>query len=78
MIQGSLTVFTGLVELKATLIEMTPDGPGMKVVVDGGSLAEGVQIGDSISVSGCCLTVVNIDGHHLSFQDIRARPFVRQ
>lgn len=61
-------MFTGLVELKATLIEMTPDGPGMKVVVDGGPLAEGVQIGDSISVSGCCLTVVQIDGNHLSFQ----------
>ena len=61
-------MFTGLVELKATLTEMNPDGPGMMVVVDAGSIAEGVQIGDSISVSGCCLTVVEINGNTLSFQ----------
>ncbi len=61
-------MFTGLVELKAALIEMTPEGPGMKVVVDGGPLADGVQIGDSLSVSGCCLTVVEMDGNQLSFQ----------
>lgn len=61
-------MFTGLVELKATLTKMTPDGPGMMVTVDAGALADGVQIGDSISVSGCCLTVVEIKGQSLCFQ----------
>ncbi|MCH2122968.1 MAG: riboflavin synthase [Pirellulaceae bacterium] len=63
-----MAVFTGLVERKANLIEMIPEGPGMKVVVDGGELADGVAIGDSISVSGCCLTVIELDGQQLAFQ----------
>ncbi len=33
-----------------------------------GDLADGVAIGDSIAINGCCLTVVAIAGELLSFQ----------
>lgn len=58
-------MFTGLVETKAAVLEIRPDGPGHVVVVDG-SLVMGAgdqkrtAIGDSICINGCCLTVVEI------------------
>ncbi|MEM9825573.1 MAG: riboflavin synthase [Planctomycetota bacterium] len=43
-------------------------GPGRRYRIDAGQTAEGVQIGDSIAINGCCLTVVAIDGSVLDFE----------
>jgi riboflavin synthase len=51
-------VFTGLVEDKGTLRGRTPRGPGARVVV-GTSLGP-LELGESISVDGVCLTVATI------------------
>jgi riboflavin synthase len=54
-------MFTGLVELKGNLARRTRRGPGYRLAVEGalGALA----LGESISVSGACLTVVSSDAH---------------
>jgi len=61
-------VFTGLVEGKGQVSQILLEGPGCRLVIDAGSVASGVAIGDSIAISGCCLTVVSLEGSHLSFQ----------
>ena len=44
-----------------TLLVHLPSQPGAQV-----SVADGMKLGDSISVNGCCLTVVEFDAHHFS------------
>lgn len=61
-------MFTGLVEGMATILEMNTVGPGMLLSLDLHELSDGVKIGDSISVAGCCLTVVKIDGSICQFE----------
>ncbi|MCR9119717.1 MAG: riboflavin synthase, partial [bacterium] len=60
-------VFTGLVEALGRVIEVQSRPPGMRLVVDAGEVASDAVLGDSISVNGCCLTVVEIDGNKLAF-----------
>ena len=45
-----------------------------------GALAEGAQIGDSIAINGCCLTVTAIEGAQLGFdllEETQARTNLR-
>lgn len=61
-------MFTGLVEGLGQLVSVASEGPGKRLSIDVQSLAEGVELGDSISISGCCLTVVEIRGTVLDFE----------
>lgn len=61
-------MFTGLVQALATVMQVTPVGPGKRLSIDAPSLAEAAAIGDSIALNGCCLTVVEIAGPLLSFE----------
>ena len=66
-------MFTGLVEALATVIEVRPEPPGVRVVIAipknfSGPGSEQVRIGDSIALNGCCLTVVAVNGDRLEFQ----------
>lgn len=61
-------MFTGLVQSLAEVVAMVPEGPGVRVVVRDAELAATKQLGDSICVNGCCLTVVAIDADTLAFQ----------
>jgi riboflavin synthase len=61
-------MFTGLVESLATIAAVVPEPPGVRVVIDGGIIAADATLGDSICVSGCCLSVVQINGDQLAFQ----------
>ena len=54
-------MFTGLVETKGTITSIDDQPPGKRLTIDAGCVAEGAAIGDSISINGCCLTVVAID-----------------
>lgn len=51
-------MFSGLVELQAPLVEKSDAPPGVRLGVDAPLIASGAVIGESICVSGCCLTVV--------------------
>ncbi len=64
-------MFTGLVEGQGTVrqIATLPVGLRLSVVPDAaGFSARDAAIGDSISISGCCLTVVAIDRESLDFE----------
>lgn len=61
-------MFTGLVESLATVTDIVSEPPGILLSIDAGALADGAEVGDSIAVNGCCLTVVRTSGKAISFQ----------
>ncbi len=60
-------MFTGLVETLAPVVDFRPDPPGARLVVDAAAILEGIAVGSSVAVNGCCLTVVKIEGSCLHF-----------
>lgn len=64
-------MFTGLVEGLGTVIAIEPKGPGVDLTLEPDVSVqeqELVRLGDSISINGCCLTVIQIDGRRWTFQ----------
>ena len=61
-------MFTGLVETCGRVEAVVPAGPGVRMRVEAGPAAEGVKLGDSVCVSGCCLSVVRIENNSLEFE----------
>ena len=62
-------MFTGITEHvgKIESLEQAKDGGRLRVRLEGASaLAAEMNLGDSISVNGCCLTVVEFDKNHFS------------
>lgn len=51
-------MFTGLVEEKGELINKIKTGDGYQLVIKASKIIDDLNIGSSISVNGCCLTVV--------------------
>ena len=60
-------MFTGLVQCLATVCEIQPAEPGCRLVIEAPEIAPQAKLGDSIAINGCCLTVVEQQGHRLSF-----------
>ncbi len=65
-------MFTGIIAAVGRIVRVVPESAdphaGVRLTIDAGSLAlDGVRIGDSIALSGACMTVVVIDGHALEF-----------
>jgi riboflavin synthase len=63
-------MFTGLVEEKGTLKEKIPTGDGFQFVIEAKIIMKDLQIGSSIAVNGCCLTVVKILGSNFTVDTI--------
>lgn len=63
-----LVLFTGLVETAGTITAIHPDDPGIRLIIQSSLIANDAQVGDSVCVSGCCLTVVQNDDEGLHFQ----------
>ena len=61
-------MFTGLVESLGQVVAVVPEPPGVRLVVAAAEIAADAALGDSVCVSGCCLSVVQIDGDRLEFQ----------
>ena len=61
-------MFTGLVDCKAAVAQVVDAPPGKRLVIEAAEIAADAALGDSISVSGCCLTVVAIEGGLLAFE----------
>jgi len=61
-------MFTGLVESLGRVVDALREPPGLRLVVDAGAVAADAAIGDSICTSGCCLSVVRLDGPRLTFE----------
>jgi riboflavin synthase len=61
-------MFTGIVGGVGRIVAVTPGAGGVRIVIDAGGLRlADTQIGDSIAVDGCCLTLVAMEGARLSF-----------
>ena len=55
-------MFTGIIEGLGTIAGIRSAGQGKRLTVEADFLLDQTKIGDSISVSGACLTAVKIDG----------------
>ena len=53
-------MFTGIVEEVGSIVGIEDVGDGLRVAVKGPVVTEGTEIGDSICVSGVCLTVTSL------------------
>jgi len=60
-------MFTGLVETMGQVHALELRTAGVRLVIDAPTIAEGIQIGDSVANNGCCLTVVQINATLLGF-----------
>jgi riboflavin synthase len=60
-------MFTGLVVETGEIVSLTPNGESARLTLRAPSIAPQSQLGDSIAVNGCCLTVTARDGDRLSF-----------
>lgn len=62
-------MFTGLVEGRGTIHSIWSEGAAIRLEIEApdGLLADS-QIGDSVAINGCCLTIVEIDGSRFAFQ----------
>jgi riboflavin synthase len=63
-------VFTGLVREVGTIVSVEGGSAGVRVQVESPATAAAAAIGDSIAVSGVCLTVVAVDDGRLSFDAV--------
>lgn len=61
-------MFTGLIESLAEVVAIIPEGPGVRLVVRDLLVSTGLNLGDSVAVNGCCLTVIEIAGNEFAFQ----------
>ena len=76
-------MFTGLVEGRGAVVRISPEGPGVRLVIappeemtgEGApsALAQPVArapvtVGESIAINGCCLTVIACDALEWAFQ----------
>jgi riboflavin synthase len=59
-------MFTGIVEHKGSVTRADRAVDGMRIVVDIGPLT-GIEVGDSVSVNGVCLTAVGLGPGQASF-----------
>jgi riboflavin synthase len=55
-------MFTGLVEEVGRLVRAVKKGESMELTIEADRVLEGTKIGDSIAVSGVCLTVTSLGG----------------
>lgn len=60
-------MFTGLVEGVGRLMTIQSQKAYTRLMIDLGPLSEGVRIGDSVAINGCCLTVSILQGTHRGF-----------
>ena len=61
-------MFSGLVECQAKLLELVPEPAGVRLVASRPEQFDDVILGASISINGCCLTVVDLNESSMAFQ----------
>ena len=52
-------MFTGIIEETGTITDLSPCGSGIRLTIRADLVLEDVEIGSSIAVNGCCLTVTS-------------------
>ncbi len=61
-------MFSGIVEALGSVAELRSEPPGCWLIVREPKIAAETAVADSISVNGCCLTVVEVKGETMAFQ----------
>ena len=61
-------MFSGIVEALGTIAEIRSEPPGCKLLVRESKIVPETKVADSISVNGCCLTVVEVEGDVMAFE----------
>jgi riboflavin synthase len=59
-------MFTGIVS-DGFIASILPDEQGWELIIEASKFASIVKIGESVAIDGACLSVIKIDGNHLSF-----------
>jgi len=60
-------MFTGIVEETGTIVSFQEQRDAWRLKLSAGIVPKDVQVGDSVAVNGCCLTVVACNGELLEF-----------
>jgi riboflavin synthase len=60
-------MFSGIVEDTGRLAALAPASSTWRLEVDAAGIADGVAVGDSVAVNGCCLTAVRAGSGRLAF-----------
>jgi riboflavin synthase len=61
-------MFSGIIESLGTIAEIRQEPPGCRLIVREPKIAAETRVADSISVNGCCLTVIETSGDTFAFQ----------
>ena len=61
-------MFSGIVESLGTVTAILPEPPGCRIVIEDAKIAATTNVADSISVNGCCLTVIEKTATTFTFQ----------
>lgn len=61
-------MFTGLVESVGTLKSIRNEESGRRLTIELSPLREGLALGDSVAINGCCLTVIELSETGATFE----------
>ncbi len=61
-------MFSGIVQKKAPIVRADSVPGLLTLIIDLGDLAEGLERGSSVSVSGVCLTTTTVEKGHVTFE----------
>jgi len=61
-------MFSGIVEALGKVVELLPEPPGCRLIVREPKIVAETKLADSISVNGCCLTVIDRRDDTFAFQ----------
>jgi riboflavin synthase len=61
-------MFSGIVEALGTVAELRHEPPGCRLFIRHPKIAAETAVADSVSVNGCCLTVIEVRGDTFAFQ----------
>lgn len=64
-------MFTGIVREVGRVASVEGGADGVRIEIDApATAASGVEVGDSIAINGCCLTIVSTSGGRLAFEAV--------
>ena len=60
-------MFTGIIEETGSVIDFAESDSAYRLKLSAGKVLQGIEMGDSIAVNGCCLTAVAFDSESVEF-----------
>jgi len=63
-------MFTGIVCEVGTVVAAAGGADGLRLEIEAPDTAAATAVGDSVAISGCCLTVISVDDGRLAFDAV--------